>query len=325
MKRRDLVIGSAGLAALGLACPAAAQDSYPNRPVTWVIPWPTGGGADFVGRVLAEQMAKALGQPVVVENRPGGSGIIGAQAVTRAAPDGYTLFQGDNGPLVFNSALYEKLPYDPVRDFEPLSLIARYPLVLVAGPGVKANNAREFFNEAKRRPGVLNYASVGVGSAFHLAMELLKQQTGTFIVHVPYRGAGPVIQDVMGGMVEGTVLSTAAAIPLIKAGRLKALGVLTDSRQPQLPNVPTMGEQGISGATVYAWQGMVVPTGTPTAIRKRLHDELVKVLASPETTRRFAEHGVEPLTSTPGEMAAYMRKEAALWHPLIKQRGIKIE
>lgn len=325
MKRRELVLGTAALGMGALLPLANAQPAFPAKAITWVIPWPPGGGADFVGRVLAEQMARAVGQPVVVDNRPGGSGIIGAQAVARAPNDGYTLFQGDNGPLVFNSALYSKLSYDPARDFQPISLIARYPLVLAAGPTVKASNAREFFAEAKRRPGAFNYASVGTGSAFHLAMELLKQLTGTAIVHIPYRGAGPVMQDVMGGQIEATVISTAAAIPLIKAGRLKALGVLTATRQAQLPDVPTMEELGIRGAEVYAWQGMLAPAGTPAPVVNRLHDELVRVLASTETKLKFAEHGVEPLSSTPQEMAAYMKTQTALWHPLIKQRGIKLE
>lgn len=325
MKRREVVLGAASLAAMGALPVTLAQEvSYPSKAITWVVPWPTGGGADFVARTLADQLGQNMGQPVVVDNRPGGGGIIGAQAVARAAPDGYTLFQGDNGPLVFNAALYDKLPYDPIKDFAPVTLIARYPLVLVAGTRVKANSAREFFDEARRRPGQLNYASAGSGSAFHLAMELLKQQTKTFVVHVPYRGAGPAIQDVAGGQVEATVISTAAALPLIKAGRLKALGALTAQRQPQLPDVPTMAEQGIRGAEVYAWQGVLVPANTPEAVIRKLHTELTRALVSAETKQKFAGQGVEPLTSTPEEMAAYIRSESTLWHALIRDRGIKI-
>lgn len=324
MNRRELMFGAAGAASLAAAPVLHAQPTYPSRPITWVVPWPAGGGADFVARTLADQLGRGLGQPVVVDNRPGASGIIGAQAVARASPDGYTVFQGDNGPLVFNPALFAKLPYDPVRDFAPITMIVRYPLVLVAANSVPASNAKELFALAKAQPGKLNYASIGIGNAFHLAMELLKERTQTYIVQVPYRGAGPAIQGLLAGEVELSVVDTAAALPYIRTGKLKALGLLTAGRQAQLPEVPTMTEMGISGVEVYAWQAMMAPAATPAPAVKRLHDELVKVLGSAETKSKFADKGIEPVSSTPEQVAAYMREEAALWQPLIKARGIKL-
>lgn len=325
MKRRQFVLLAAGAAGIS-AAPAVRAQAFPARPITWVVPWPAGGGADFVGRTLADQLGRAVGQPVVVDNRPGGSGIIGAQAVARANPDGYTIFQGDNGPLIFNPALYAKLPYDPVRDFAPITMVVRYPLMLVAAAKVNARDARELFAYARQQPGKLNYASIGTGSAFHLAMELLKQQTQTFIVQVAYRGAAPAIQDLLAGQVELAIVDVAAGLPYVRTGKLKALGVLSARRQSQLPEVPTMLEMGIKGAEdVYAWQAMLAPASTPSPVIARLNQELVRVIGSQETRDKFLEKGVEPISSTPAEVTAYMRKEAARWHPLIKERGIKLD
>ncbi|MES2536244.1 MAG: tripartite tricarboxylate transporter substrate binding protein [Pseudomonadota bacterium] len=326
MKRREILLASA--AAIGLISmrhTVAQDDKFPVKPLKWIVSWPPGGGADFVARVIANQMSIGLGQPIVIENRPGGAGIIGAEYAARSAPDGYTLYSGDNGPLVFNTALFRTLPYDPVRDFASVSMIGRYPLVLVANSNVKAGNAKEWFDEARRQPGKMSYASIGAGSAFHLAMELLKKRTGTDVVHVAYRGAGPAMQDVIGGQVPVTVISCAAAIPLIKAGKLKALAVLTAERQAQLPDVPTMAELGIKGAEVYAWQGLVVPAKTPASRINRLHDELLRALASSEVQQKFLTHGVEAKGSTPQELTDYVRSESALWQPLIKEWGITLE
>ena len=325
MQRRTLLL--ALCAALGAAAPFAAvhAQTFPSKPVKWVVPWPPGGGADFVGRSVAFELEKQLGQPVIVENRPGGGGIVAAQYVAQAAPDGYTLYQADGGPLVFNVALYRKLPYDPIRDFAPVSQIGRYPLTMVAATNVKANTAKEWFEEARRNPGKFEYASIGIGSAFHLAMELLKQQTKTDVVQLPYKGDSPAVQDVIAGRVPVMVMSTAGGLQLIKSGKLKALGSLTNERQPQLPDVPTMEEQGIPGAVVYAWQGIVVPAGTPAPIIQRLNQGLVRALASPALREKLAAQAVEVVTSTPAEMGEYIRKESAFWHPFIRERGIKIE
>jgi tripartite-type tricarboxylate transporter receptor subunit TctC len=325
MQRRTLLL--ALCAALGAAAPSAAlhAQAFPSKPVKWVVPWPAGGGADFVGRSVAFELEKHLGQPVIVENRPGGGGIVAAMYVAQSAPDGYTLYQADGGPLVFNVALYAKLPYDPIRDFAPVSQIGRYPLTMVAAPNVKANTAKEWFEEARRNPGKFEYASIGIGSAFHLAMELLKQQTKTDVVQLPYKGDAPAVQDVIAGRVPVMVLSTAGGLQLIRSGKLKALGSLTHERQAQLPNVPTMDEQGIPGAVVYAWQGIVVPAGTPAPIIQHLNQGLVRALAAPALREKLSAQAVEVVTSTPAELGEYIQKESAFWHPFIRERGIKVE
>lgn len=326
MQRRRFLLGL-GATIGGAAAPFAAlqAQTFPSKPVKWVVPWPPGGGADFVGRAIAHELEKELKQPIIVENRPGGGGIVAAQYVAQAAPDGYTLYQADGGPLVFNVALYRKLPYDPLRDFAPVTQIGRYPLTMVAGNQVKAQTAKEWFDEARRNPGKFEYASIGVGSAFHLAMELLKQQTKTDVVQLPYKGDTPAVQDVIAGRVPVMVMSSAAAVPLVKGGKLKALGSLTPQRQPQLPDVPTMEEQGIPGAVVYAWQGIFVPAGTPVPIIQRLNEALIRALASPFLKERFFAQAVEIVTSTPAELGDYIRKESAFWHPFIRERGIRIE
>ena len=291
----------------------------------WIVPYPAGGGSDFLARTVGAQLEKQLGQPVVVENRPGAATMIGAEAVARANADGYTVLTADNGTLVFNAALYRKMPYDPAKDFAPVGLIARFPLILVANPAAGYKSAADLVAAARAQPGKMAYASVGAGSPHHLAMELIKQQSNIFVLHIPYRGAAPAVQDVLGNQVPVMVIDTAVGLPYIRSDKLVALGVLAKQRLAALPNVPTLEEQGIRGTEVYAWQGMVVPAATPRDVVMRLSNELSRAVSAPDVIKKLQDFGLEPTPGTPEQMAAFVRVETERWHALIKQRGLTLE
>jgi tripartite-type tricarboxylate transporter receptor subunit TctC len=302
-----------------------AQSTFPTRPVRWIVPYPAGGGSDFLARTVGAQLEKQLGQPVVVENRPGAATMIGAEAVARANADGYTVLTADNGTLVFNAALYRKMPYDPAKDFAPVGLIARFPLILVANPAAGYKSAADLVAAARAEPGKMAYASVGAGSPHHLAMELIKQQSNIFALHIPYRGAAPAVQDVLGNQVPVMVIDTAVGLPYIRSDKLVALGVLAKQRLAALPNVPTLEEQGIRDTEVYAWQGMVVPAATPRDVVMRLSNELSRAVSAPDVIKKLQDFGLEPTPGTPEQMAAFVRVETERWHALIKQRGLTLE
>ncbi len=299
--------------------------AYPSKPVRWIVPYPPGGGSDFLARTVGAQMEKQLRQPLVIENRPGAATMIGAEAVARGPADGYTLLSGDNGTFVFNTALYKKVPYDPTKDFAPVGLMARFPLIVVANPSTGFKTMRDLVDAAKKEPGKLSYASVGAGSPHHLAMELIKDRTGAFIVHIPYRGAAPAVQDVLGNQLPVMVIDTAVGLQHIRAGKLVPLGVLSRQRLAALPNVPTLEEQGIRDTEVYAWQGMAVPAATPREVTAKLTTELNRAITTPEVTRKLQEFGLEPISGTADQMAAYIKSETARWHALIKQRNLTLD
>ncbi len=320
--RRRIIFGAA---LAGVVPRLALAQTYPSKPVRWIVPYPAGGGSDFLARTLSAQLEKQTGQPFVVENRPGAATMIGAEAVARSAGDGYTLLSADNGTLVFNTALYRKVPYDPARDFAPVGLMARFPLILVANPSTGYRSAGDLVADARRRPGQLSYASVGAGSPHHLAMELIKQRTGAFIVHIPYRGAAPAVQDVLGNQLPVMVIDTAVGLPHLRAGKLVPLGVLSRQRIAALPAVPTLEEQGIGDTEVYAWQGLVVPVATPRDVVARLSTELQRSIAAPDVRERLQTFGLEPIAGTPEQMVAYVKSETARWHALIKARGLTLD
>ncbi|MBA2413761.1 MAG: tripartite tricarboxylate transporter substrate binding protein [Burkholderiaceae bacterium] len=322
--RRQVLIGTAAAALLAPWSAIFAQ-AYPAKPVRWIVPYPAGGGSDFLARTVAAQMEKQLGQPMIVENRPGAATMIGAEAAARSTADGYTLLSGDNGTFVFNTALYKKVPYDPVKDFTPIGLMARFPLIVVANPSTGFKTMKDLVDAAKMQPGKLSYASVGAGSPHHLAMELIKDRTGAYIVHIPYRGAAPAVQDVLGNQLPVMVIDTAVGLQHIRSGKLVALGVLSRQRLASLPNVPTLEEQGIRDTEVYAWQGMVVPAATPREVSARLTAELSRALATPEVSRKLQDFGLEPIPGNSEQMSAYTKSETARWHALIKQRGLTLE
>lgn len=312
----------AGLAALTLS---ALAQSYPNRPIKWVVAYPPGGGTDFLARTLGAQMAKQMGQAVVIDNRPGGAGMIGAEMVARSPADGYTVFTGDNGTLVYNAALFKKVPYAAQTDFAAVSMMARFPLVLLANNDAPFANARALIELIKNKPGQLSYASPGMGSPHHLAMELLKQRANLFILHVPYRGSGGAIQDLMGGQIPLFVADSAAALPLIRPGKVKALAVFSKNRMAALPDVPTLAELGYADVEAYGWQGMVVPASTPKDIVQRLNQELGQAIQNPEVIRKFADFGLDLIPGTSDAMGRYLAEETRIWHQLIRERQIVLE
>ncbi|MBX3627625.1 MAG: tripartite tricarboxylate transporter substrate binding protein [Rhizobacter sp.] len=321
LNRRLLGLALAGaLAAPGLAF----ADTWPSKPVRWVVAYPAGGGSDFLARQLAPQLGKQLGQTIVIDNRPGAAGIIGTDNAAKSAPDGYTIVTGDNGAMVFHSAMYKKLPYDP-KDLAPVGFMARFPLILAVNPGAGFTSGRQLLDELKKNPGKYSYASPGIGSPHHLAMELLKDRTKSFVVHVPYRGTALAVQDVISGQVPMMVLDTAAGLPQIRSGKVKALAVMSKKRIPSLPDVPTLDELGVKDFEVTAWQGLFVPKGTPAEITTRLTAEMNKAIATPEVKAKLEDFGLEVTPSDGPALASFLQKETAFWHALIKERGLSAE
>jgi tripartite-type tricarboxylate transporter receptor subunit TctC len=313
-------------AVLGIAGHALAQ-SYPTKPIRLIVPYPAGGGTDFFARTVGSKLGENLGQTIVIDNKPGAATIIGAEAAAHARPDGYTVLLADSTTLAMNPSLYKKLPYDPVKDFAPVSLTARFAMLLVVNPTLsKATNLSEFLQEAKSdKSGGMSYASVGAGTTHHLTMELFRERTGITLDHVPYKGAAPAIQDVVGGQVPVMFVDYAAGGPMVKAGKLRVLGVASPQRIEALPDVPTLAEQGLAGFEAWAWQGLVVPANTPKEVVGRLNAEYAKAVNNPEIRKKLVDAGIEPLTSTPEEMAAYMQSETAKWSQVIKAADIKLE
>ena len=309
-----------------LATFAVHVQVYPAKPLRLVVPYPAGGGTDFFARAVGAQLSVQLGQPVVVENRPGAATIIGAEAVAKSAPDGYTLLLGDTATYAVNPSLYKKLPYDPGKDLAPVTMTGRFALLLVVNPGkMPANSVKELIELAKKEPGRLDYASPGPGSPHHLAMEMFKQRTGAQFTHVPYKGAGPAIQDLLSGQIPLMFLDLAAGAPQIKAGKLKALAVASDKRIAALPDLPTVAESGIPGFEAWAWQALAVPIGTPREIVARLNAEFRKAVGVPELRQKLIDAGIDPLQSSPEDASAYIRSEALKWSKVISDGKITVE
>jgi tripartite-type tricarboxylate transporter receptor subunit TctC len=322
--RRTLLLAALAASAASVGASAQAQ-SFPGKPLRWIVGYPAGGGSDFLARSIAAQMSIQLGQQVIIDNRAGAGAIIGAEVAARSPGDGYTVFTADNGVLVYNPALYKKLPYDAGRDFAPIGLMARTPLLIVAAPNAQIKTAAELLQALKKNPGKLSYGSPGTGSPHHLAMELFKSQAGVFVVHVPYRGAAPALQDVMGGQIPLMVVDSSTGMSAIKAGRVIPLALMSARRSPQLPEVPTLVEMGYKEAEAYAWQGMVVPASTPKDIQQKLSQEMQLALAQPALRKKLDDAAWEIVPSDGMLMAAYTATETRRWHKLIRERGISIE
>ena len=330
LQRRSLLALAAGAVAPSaslLSTRARAAEAYPNHALRWIVAYPAAGGSDFLARQLAPQMGKQLGQTIVVDNRPGAAGIIGTETASKQPGDGYTLLTGDNGAMVFHTALYKTLPYNPA-DFVPLGFMASFPLILVANPSAGFNSATQFLEAVKRNPGKYSYASPGAGSPHHLAMELLKQRTSSFIVHVPYRGTAPAMQDVMSGQVPIMIVDTAAGLAQIRSGKLKPLAVLSRHRIALLPDVPTLSEAGgapLKDFEANAWQGLFAPKGTPPDIANRLTAEMRKAILTPDVKARLEAFGLEVAPGDGPQLAAFIQKETAFWHALIKERHLSLD
>ena len=299
--------------------------NYPSKPIKLLVPFAPGGSSSIVARLAAEEMAKGLGQPIVIENKPGGGGNIAMQEVARAEPDGYTLIIGHVGSLAMNPYMYDKLPYDVDRDYLPISLLAVVPAIFVVHESVPAKDLREFVALAKKEPGKLNYGSAGNGSAGHLAMEYLKQVTGIDIQHVPYKGTGPNIIDLVAGRTQAASAGTPPLMPHVKAGKLRVIAVGASKRLPTLPDVGTVAEQGYPGFETSQWYGLNAPAKTPEAIIRRLSAEAAKAAKSPAVLARFAADDAEGIGSTPAEYAAFVKKEQDRWSKVVRAAKIKAD
>jgi tripartite-type tricarboxylate transporter receptor subunit TctC len=317
----------AGLAFIGGAAaqtpPSTAVANYPTKPVRLIVPFPPGGGTDFVARTVQARLAEGLGQQIIIDNRAGATGIVGTELGAKAPPDGYTLTMATGATISANMALFPKLPYDPPKDFAPITLIASQPNVLAVHPSLPAKTVRDLIAIAKSRPGQLSYASSGSGSSHHLSGELLKIMSGINIVHVPYKGTGPAIIDAVGGHVEVIFSGIAAILPQVKSGKLRALAVTQAQRSAILPALPTIAESGLPGYEITSWHGMLAPAGTPHAVVLRVRNSVAKALESADVRERFASQGAEPVGSTPEAFAKFMHADIAKIAKLIKAAGIK--
>ena len=311
------------IVALTGAASATAQN-YPARPVRLIVPSSPGGGTDISARIIAPKLSEYLGQQVVVENRPGAGTMIGGEAAARSAPDGYTLLMGIS-TLAINPAIYRKVPYDALKDFAPISQAVALPNVLVAHPSLPVKTVRELVAFSKARPGQINFASAGLGTSPHLSMELFLSMTGLKMVHVPYKGSGPGVTDLVAGHVPLMMPNMLSALPHIKSGRLRALGVTSAKRASRASDIPTLAEAGVPGYEAVQWYGVLAPAGTPRAIITRLHAEVVRVLRQPDIKERFLSDGAEPVGSSPEEFAAFIRAETAKWAQVIKDAGLRPE
>jgi len=317
---------AAALAAALLPSIAFAQAGYPNKPVTFVVPFPAGGGTDFFARTVGAKMSETLGQPIVIDNRPGGSTIIGAENVKGSAPDGYTVLLGDLGTYALNPSLFKKLPYDPANDFAPVTLTGRFVLTIAVNPSVSnVNSVKDLIDAAKRDPRKIAYASPGTGSPHHLAMELFAKDAGVKLTHVPYKGAAPALQDLIGGQVAVMPVDIAAGMPHIKSGKIKVIGTATPAPVDALPGVPTIASAGLPGFEAWAWQGFAVPKGTPPEVIAKLREGYVQAIADPAVRTKLVEAGIEPLQSTPQEMASYVSAETSKWSKVIKDASITLD
>jgi len=311
------------LCALHLAGSCLAQD-YPNKPVRFIVPYAPGGSSDVLARTLGQKLSDAMGQPFIVDNRPGAGSMVGTEVVAKSPADGYTIILSDM-PHTINPSINPRVPYDPVKDFSPVSVIGVSPMFLFVHPAFEAKNVKELIALAKAQPGKLAIASGGNGATTHLVAELLQASAGIKLTHVPYKGAGPAIADVAAGQVPITFTSMATAAPLVKAGRLRILGVTSSKRLAAFPDVPTFEESGLAGLTFEHWWGVMAPARTPPVVVARLHGEIVKALAAPDVRERFAALAVEPRTSTPEQFRALIESDLVRWAKVVRDAGIKLE
>jgi tripartite-type tricarboxylate transporter receptor subunit TctC len=308
-----------------LAASASAADVYPQRPVRIVVPFPAGGPADALARMVGDKLQASLGQPVVVDNRPGAGGNIGLELVAKSPPDGHTLALAPAGNLTVNPSLYRNVPYDVARDFAPVTVIAAVPNVLVVNAQVPAKDLAELIAYAKANPAKLNYASPGPGSGAHLAGELLKSSAGIEMVHVPFNGIAPAVTAVVGGDVQVMFAGSTSAMPHVATGKLRALGVASPKRMVSTPALPTIDESGLPGFDVTSWYSIVAPAATPPRVVERLQQEIAKALDTPDVKAKLAALGAEPVGNTPAEFAAMIKSESAKWGKIVREAGIKPE
>ena len=316
-----LIFGAATMA--GAVSIVHAQ-TYPDKPIRIIVPYTPGGFNDTLARTVGQKLQEAWGQPVIVDNRPGGGTLIGTEMAAKAAPDGYTLYMV---PFAFavNPSLYKKLPYDSLKDFAPITLAASTPNLLVVNPALPVNSVKELIALAKSKPGKLNYASTGNGSSNHLSMEKFKMMAGVDITHIPYKGSGPAVTDLMGGQVDLMFDNIPNVLPHVKTGKLKMIAVTSPKRSPHVPDVPTVSESGVPGYEVSVWFGIAAPGGTPKPIITKLNAEIVKILNMPDVKQKFAAQGVDVIGSTPEQFAAYIKEQMEEWGKVVKAAGVTPE
>jgi len=325
MKLR-LLAASAIVACTAVAAPAVyAQAVYPTKPIRIVVPFPAGGTTDILARAVGQKLTETNGQPVLIDNRPGAGGNIGAELVAKSPPDGYTLLMGTVGTHAINPSLYAKMPYDHQKDFAPVILVAGVPNVLVINPSVPANSVQELIAYGKANPGKLNFASSGSGTSIHLAGELFKTMSGVQMTHIPYKGSAPAIADLLGGQVQIMFDNLPSALPQIKAGKLKALAVTSAQRATALPDVPTIAEAGLPGFEASSWFGLLAPAGTPKEVIVKLNTEVAKWLASPEAREKLAAQGAIAAGKTPEDFTQHIVAETAKWQKVVKESGAKVD
>ena len=320
-----LVMAACGAGLLALASGAASAQNYPNRPIRLIVPFGPGGGSDFVGRLSGQKLSEQMGQQVVVDNRAGAASLVGTEIVQRAAPDGYTLLLGDTG-FSINLAYYKNAKYDPVRDFAPVTVVADTPYILAVNPSLPyAGSLKDFIAAAKAQPGKLGVGSSGAGSGTHFTGELFRLRAGVDMIHIPYKGGGAVLADVMAGHIQSTMTTPPAALPLVKSGRLKILAAASAKRSPLLPDVPTFAENGVNDVLVSNWYGILSVGGTPQPVIKRLHDELLRAIASPDMRERLTAAGLQPAPVTPEQFSRNIVAEVERWKRVARESGIKQE
>jgi len=312
-------------AALLVCAGAGLAQSFPTRPIKFIVPYPPGGASDVTARVLGQKLAEAYGQPVVVENRPGANGNIALAEVAKAAPDGYTIVMGNVGPNAINAGLYKTLPFDPIKSFVPVTLTSTVPIVLLVNPALQAKDAKDLIAYVKANPGKTNFASGGNGSATHLTAELFKNMAGLDIQHVPYKGDAAAMTALMAGEVTMTFATIVAAMPQIRSGRVKVIGIAAKSRAATLPDVPTISESGVPGFESTSWGGVLAPAGTPPAVIASLQAEIVKILRMPEVREKIGGLGADVIGSGSAEFADYLKAEIAKWSGVIKASGATID
>ncbi|WP_342129676.1 Bug family tripartite tricarboxylate transporter substrate binding protein [Hydrogenophaga sp. OTU3427] len=315
------------LAALALVALAGAvhAQAYPAKSVRWVVPYPAGGGSDFLARTIGQQLSKQIAQTVVIDNKPGGNTAIAAADVARAPADGYTILSADNGTMVFNSALYAKLSYNPEKDLAPVTLMGKFPMILAVGEKSEVKDAKDFIAKAKAAPGRISYGSAGAGSPHHLAMELLKVSAGLHMVHIPYRGAAPALTDLAGGQVGAMMIDLAAGAGFFKGAKIRALAVANPTRLPQMPDVPTFAELGFKNVEAAAQVGIVAPAGTPPEVVASLQKQVSAAIQEPAVRQKLIDFGIEPVGSTPQQYTELLRVEVQRWHKVIRDQKISLD
>ena len=321
LSRRALLTLAAGAA---LSTRTLAQP-YPSQPPRWIVPYPAGGGTDVVARMLGDSMGRALGQTLVIDNKPGGGTMIAGDLLARAKPDGLTVGTVDTSTVALAQHLYKRVPYQPEKDFSYIGGTTRFPFVMVVRPTLKAHTLAELIALARTEPGGLKYATPGAGGPNHLGMELFQRKAGIALLHVPYKGDVPALQDLLGGQIDMYLVNTAASLPYIKSGKLRPIALSMARRSAALPEVPTFAEAGLADFESYSWQGLAAPAGTPEPIVARLNAELNKALASDDIRKRLADLGIEPSPTTPAEFTAFVKAQSALWGEVIRAANIKLE